>query len=440
MAKCQDLVDLFKETLKATSPGQAIADAVTMRDGELLVNESAWDLHGRPVCVLAVGKASVPMYQSLDEILGQKITQSLVITPDKEALSACGAGEVLVGAHPVPDERSLRAGRRAARFMEEVPREALVITLISGGTSSLMCWPEEGISISELSRTYELLNKSGAAIREINTVRRHCSRIKGGQLLRYMPGEATLIDLLISDVPGDDPAIIGSGPTTPDHSTFQDAYHILLEYELWEDLPAPVRSHIERGLDGVDPDVVQPGEDPVGNHVQHVISSARLFARRAADISRSKGIRASVVEEPYNADVEAVAAWIMEQVFAGEHEKERPQLFLFYGESTVKVTGSGKGGRNQELALRGAQKIAGEEGICWLSAGTDGIDGPTDAAGALVDGRLIERAVKQGLDPADYLDDNDAYHFHEHMGTLVKTGPTGNNLMDVVFVAVNFEA
>ncbi|SHF96540.1 glycerate 2-kinase [Fodinibius roseus] len=432
------LIDLFEKTLAACSPGNAVSQNLSVNGEQVRVGESEFSMDDHPVYLLAVGKASVPMYESARDILGERVAGSLVITPDAGAASGCSADEVITAAHPVPDERSLEAGRAAAEFLDHVPEEALVITLISGGTSSLMCRPAEGIGIQELNKTYDLLNNSGATIHEINTVRKHCSRIKGGQLLRSVPEGATLVDLIISDVPGDDSAIIGSGPTTPDYSTFQDTYHVLLEYELWDRIPDAVRLHMEKGIDGEIPEVVRPEEEPVREHRQYIISSARKFVRRAADFARDAGYGTVVADEPFNEDVERVALHITDVINSHiSQDMTDPQLMLFYGESTVQVTGGGKGGRNQELALRGALKIADiDKHISWLSAGTDGVDGPTDAAGAVVDNNTVRRARERGLDPGEYLRNNDAYHFHQQMDTLLKTGPTGNNLMDVVFVAV----
>lgn len=433
------LIDLFEKTLSVCSPGKAVSQYLSLRGDQLRVGESAFSTIGRPIYLLAVGKASVPMYESARRILGSRLEDSLVITSDARAAAECRAREVITGSHPVPDEQSLRAGRTAAEYLNRVPERALVISLISGGTSSLMCWPAEGIGIEDLNTTYDLLNRSGATIHEINTVRKHCSRIKGGQLLRLLPDNVVLVDLLISDVPGDDPAIIGSGPTTPDYSTFQDTYHVLLEYELWDNVPDTVRLHIEKGIDGEIPDVVRPDEASLPEHLQQIISSARIFVRRSADIAKEDGYRVKVSGEAFNDDVEKVASRIVEEIASPVTEEGKDTLIhFFYGESTVQVTGSGKGGRNQELALRGALKISDlDMVISWLSAGTDGVDGPTDAAGAVVDNDTVPRAREMGLNPEEYLQENDAYHFHKQLGTLVRTGPTGNNLMDVVFVAVD---
>jgi len=431
------LKSLFLETLDGFSPAAVTREALMLKGEMLHIREQDYDLTEQPVYLLAVGKASVPMMNAAMEVLGKYVSNSLAITAYQEEAGSCRADEVMVGSHPVPDERSLAAGGKAVDFIQSVPEGALVITLISGGTSSLLCRPAEGISIGELSATFELLNNSGAKIHEMNTVRKHCSRIKGGQLLSWLNPETSLVDLVISDVPGDDISLVGSGPTTCDRSTFQDTYHILLEHELWNSIPASVQMHIEKGIDGEVPETVKPGEDPVADHHSLIISSAARLAQGIAERAKDQQLEVTVTGEPYNADVAEVAGQISRRVLRkAEADNNAPQLFIFYGESTVKVTGDGKGGRNQELALRGALKIAGYENITWLSAGTDGIDGPTDAAGAIVDGITIEEAQSQGIDPQTYLKNNDSYNFHRRMGTLLKTGPTGNNLMDVILVLV----
>jgi glycerate-2-kinase len=399
------LKNLFMDGLEACSPSRVVRDAMKFEANNLIINDNQFDLHNRPVYLFAVGKASVPMFNMAADVLTGRIDGSLVITSDEEQAKTCKADEVITGAHPVPDENSLKAGQRAVRFLKEIPKNALVLNLLSGGTSSLLCLPPEDITISELNTVFELLNNSGATIREINTVRKHCSKIKGGKLLYCLDPGTTLVDLVISDVPDDDLSIIGSGPTTPDLSTFQDAYHILLEYELWNQLPASVQTHIEMGIDGEVMETLKPGDDPLNKHFAKVISSARKLALKISDMADQRGYLTKVADEAFNEDVSKVAENIETKIidYAGNGLTEAC-LFIFYGESTVDVKGEGKGGRNQELALRGALKVAGHESITWLSAGTDGVDGPTDAAGAIVDGDTISEAVNQDVDPQGYLD------------------------------------
>ncbi|MEL7834114.1 glycerate kinase type-2 family protein [Fodinibius sp. Rm-B-1B1-1] len=428
------LKDLFLQGLEACSPQRALEVSVQFSEDSITVDGKKIACDGRPIYVWATGKAAVPMYQQVAELFGDRVTKSLVITGDAGQAKNCSADEVIVGSHPVPDESSVQAGKQTVSFFKQIPSNAIVLILISGGTSSLLAFPAHGITVRALSKLFGLLNNSGATIQEINTVRKHCSQIKGGQLLRYLNRTVTLIDLAISDVPGDDLSIIGSGPTVPDASTYQEAHDILLRYELWDQVSKSIREHISKGVAGKIDETVKLGKDPVTEHSSTIISSGRKLIQKIGDLAKQKGLSVKLFDEPFNADVETVVTIIADQIMRLE---EGPMLFLFYGESTVQVTGGGKGGRNQELALRGAIEIEGHEKITWLSAGTDGIDGPTDAAGAVVDGTTIIKAREQDVDPETFLRDNDSYRFHQKMGTLLKTGPTGNNLMDVVMVFVD---
>lgn len=432
------LLNIFKESLAACSPSRSVSEAIepVHRNNQFRVGEQSVTLQNRPLYLFAVGKAAIPMFEEANRILGDYVNDSLVITVDDKKAKKCAAGRVLVGAHPVPDLRSQEAGSSAVQYVRQIPEKAVLISLISGGTSSLLCLPPKGISINDLNETFRLLNNSGATIREINTVRKHCSQLKGGQLLGCINSDVTLIDLIISDVPDNDISIIGSGPTVPDRTTYQDAHRLLREYDLWGRIPGSVRMHLEKGITGEVSETIKPGMDPLKSHSSFVIASARDLAGKIAKIAGREGYKSVIAGEAFNENVEIVAGKIADALKKRE-EDPTPILLIFYGESTVKVTGRGKGGRNQELALRAALKIEGCENVFWLSAGTDGIDGPTDAAGAIVDGNTIQRARQQGIDPYAYLENNDSYHFHLKMNTLLKTGPTGNNLMDIVLVLMN---
>lgn len=434
------LKSLFEKALGEMSPEKAAQRSVSLHENDILqIKDRSFDIKDRPIYLFATGKAAVPMSQSLLDILGERLTDLLVIAPDVSAIPEPYGDKVIAGSHPTPNGDSLDAGKRAVDFFKNVPGDALLLSLISGGTSSLMCLPAESISIDDLNETHQLLINSGAAIHEINAVRKHCSQIKGGQLLRNLDASVSLVNLVISDVPDDNLEDIGSGPTVPDSSTFRDARRILQERELWEKIPASVRRHIEKGLVGEAIETVKKDEHPLKEHHSFIISSARMLAETAAGVAEKDGYHTWIADRPFTGDVEQVAEDIANHTISVAEQNEHmelPALLVYYGESTVKVTGSGKGGRNQELALHGAQKIAGYEQITWLSAGTDGIDGPTDAAGAVVDWNTIQLAKERGVKADEYLSENDSYHFHEKLGTLLKTGPTGNNLMDVVLVLI----
>lgn len=444
------LTELFRRSLEALSPENIVRSNIVKTGNELQIAGKRIDTQGSPVHLMAVGKAAGPMIRGFMQAAGgvDELSDILVIAQQKTDLTDLPAGKIVYGSHPVPGEGSLTAGRQAVEFFRAVPAEGTLVTLISGGTSSLMCLPAERITISELNDVFRLLNNSGATIREVNAVRKHLSQIKGGQLLRNLDPGVTLIDLVISDVPDDDLSVIGSGPTTPDSSTFQDAYHVLLEYDLWKEVSDSVRDHIEKGLTGETVHTVKKNEDPLEDHYSRVIGSARKLAEKAGSLAGDDGFDVRIADEAFNEDVERMAKKITTRAIAvadddngtksGDNTgNKQPVLLIFYGESTVNVTGGGRGGRNQELALRGAMHIAGKDHITLLSAGTDGIDGPTDAAGAVVDGSTIPQAKAGGLEPEVFLQDNDSYTFHRRMETLLCTGPTGNNLMDIVLVVID---
>ena len=429
------LKQLFLDGLERCSPDQAVFNSLEIRDQRLDVLGSSFALQDHSIYLMAIGKAAVPMYEAAQHILGDAIGDSIVVMPSESAAGDCAAHRLIEAAHPEPNQQSLEAGKEVSEFLQNVPKDGLVLNLLSGGTSSLLCMPADGILLGDLNSTFRLLINSGATIHEINAVRKHCSQIKGGQLLRFLDSEATLIDLVISDVPNDDLSVIGSGPTTADASTFEQAWGIVKGYQLWDKLPESVCKHLSKGMKGEVTETVKPGADPVENHQAHIISSARMLAEHIVGQASAYNIASHVSKGAFNADVEDVSRKIIDDLRAHQQKEDSPpKLFIYYGESTVQVTGNGKGGRNQELALRGALKIEGWSNTTWLSAGTDGIDGPTDAAGAMVDGKTVAKARSMGLDPQKYLEQNDSYHFHKRMGTLFKTGATGNNLMDVVLV------
>jgi glycerate-2-kinase len=382
--------------------------------------------------IIAIGKAARPMAKALKKKLRIDDSNIICITPGEQAPEEYS----IISSHPIPDQKSVNAAEKLIQFIEHIPDQSLVFFALSGGASALICKPAGNIALDDIKIINKKLIASGSSIHEINSVRKHLSAIKGGQLLTHFNENTSLVDLIISDVPGDDLEIIGSGLTVPDSSTFQDGFDALLKYKLWEKCRESIHSHIEKGLAGDVPETLKPGNDPVQNHRSYIIGSARKLAEKMAQIVEEKGYKPWIAEEPYNQPVEKVAEMVASKIKNLIEESNHPVALIFYGESTLKVTGNGKGGRNQELALRGALQIADMDDVTWLSAGTDGIDGPTDAAGAVVDGNTIKQAQEKGLNAREFLQNNDSYHFHDQMGALLKTGPTGNNVMDVVLVLV----
>lgn len=387
--------------------------------------------------VIGAGKASVEMARKVKEEFGDQIKDGIIIAPEKSA--DLKNIQVFRGAHPYPDGDSVSASYELLSLVRRIPKNDRVIFCLSGGASSLFCIPAGGIELDEFKKTYKILLNSGASIHEINVVRKHISETSGGQTAKYL-SEHKLISLILSDVPGDDPEIVGSGPTVPDSSTFKQAFQILKKHQLWDQVPHSVRIHLSKGMHGDMPETPKPESQKWENHRVEMISGAKILADNVGKKLEEKGYHVQVADEAYDEDVREVSRKICSEaisILSKKGDIKAPAAFVYFGESTVNVKGDGKGGRNQELALSAAITLEGQNPVSMLSLATDGVDGPTDAAGAIVNSQTTLQARKKKLTPEDFLQNNDAYHFHEEMETLLKTGPTGNNLMDIQVVLVD---
>jgi len=309
----------------------------------------------------------------------------------------------------------------------------MVLCMFSGGASAMLALPPEGMSITAKQAITDALLKSGASIAEINTVRKHLSAIKGGRLAALAP-PARLVTMVISDVIGNDPSVIGSGPTSPDPTTYADALAVLERYGITE--PEKALDLLKRGAAGELPETIKPGDPCFDGTETIMIADNRMALDAAAKRARKLGMEPRILTHELAGDVADAARWLADQAKAAK-PSGAPVCLLSGGETTVKVTGSGTGGRNTELALRFAFEIEGMENVAMVSAGTDGVDGPTDAAGAGVDGSTVARAREKGLDPEAYLRENDSYTFFEQAGGLIKTEPTGTNVMDVQVIVIS---
>ncbi len=346
-------------------------------------------------------------------------------TPKKIKLNECG--------HPVPD----RAGQRGAQEIEQILRlcnaRDLVLVLISGGASALLPAPVAPVSLADKQKTTNLLLKSGAEITELNAVRKHLSELKGGSLA-VLAYPATVVSLILSDVIGDTLDVIGSGLTAPDNSTFGDALRVLFQYGLTAKVPRTVLARLEEGAAGRIPETPKSG-NPIFQNVHNIIiGSSRLALQAAARKAKQLGYKPLILSSSIQGETREAArvhCEILREVAGSGNPITPPACLLSGGETTVTVKGNGKGGRNQEFALAAALHLAGVEGIAVLSAGTDGTDGPTDAAGAIADGTTLARAARKNLSVTDHLSANNAYPFFEALGDLVKTGATGTNVMDL---------
>jgi hydroxypyruvate reductase len=340
---------------------------------------------------------------------------------------------VIEAGHPVPDPQSIKAGQSVVALLDELTANDLLIVAISGGASALLCAPAEGITLTAKQQTTDLLLRAGADIHELNCVRKHLSLLKGGQLAaRAYP--ARVLSLLLSDVVGDSLDVIGSGLTAPDPSMFSQAVRVLETRGVWPHVPLAVREHLEKGARGEIAETPKPGDGLFQNVSNVIVGSSRQALEAAAEEAKRRGYRPLILSSRIQGEARAAArlhADILWEAITSGHPIRRPACILSGGETTVTVRGEGKGGRNQEFALAAALALEGADNILLLSAGTDGTDGPTDAAGALADGDTVARAAQKGLDAAAYLARNDSYAFFDALHDLVKTGPTGTNVMDV---------
>ncbi len=423
---------IFAVALEAADPAKAVE-----RQCERIRSVYRYGGFSR-LLVIGFGKASVPMARAMEENLGDIITGGAVITKYGHG-SRHGLAKICVheAGHPVPDESGLKGTEALLDLAGPADEKTLVVVLISGGGSALFVSPFQGITLEEKQETTSLLLKAGAEIHELNTVRKHISRVKGGRLAEILR-PALSVSLILSDVIGDSLDVIASGPTSPDSTTFADALYILVKHDLADRAPKSVTNLLEKGLKGLVPDTPKKGS-PIFHKVENlIIGSNRLAldaAKRSAD---AMGMRSEILSAEISGEAVEAGKKLALKALAEKREKREqgPVCLISGGETTVTVTGSGKGGRNLELALAFAIATEGIPGITLLSAGTDGTDGPTDAAGAIVDGMTITRARSLGLDPEEYLRNNDSYNFFRKSGGLLITGPTGTNVMDIQIVVI----
>jgi hydroxypyruvate reductase len=434
----RDARKIFSQALWAAAPKNIISAQVSLRNQFLYVGSKRYPLSRYTrIFVAGCGKASAAMAYSLEKILGSRITAGLVNvkyghTQKLKRIRLQEAG------HPLPDSKGLEGAQEMVRMLSNLTEHDLVIFLISGGGSALLPFPSPGITLQEKQKVTDLLLGCGATIQEINTLRKHLSLLKGGGLAR-MVYPATLISLILSDVIGDPLDAIASGPTVPDPTTFADCARILDRYGLWEKIPLAVARHIREGFKGNKEETLKEGA-PVLAKIYHLIVGNNLLAMKAAQkkakILGYRPFLLSSLIEGETREVAKVHAAIAKEVLRTRNPVAPPACILSGGETTVTLKGKGKGGRNQEFALAAALEIAGWREIVILSAGTDGTDGPTDAAGAFADGETVQRAKALGLDPWGSLEENDSYPFFQALGDLLITGPTGTNVMDLRILLV----
>jgi hydroxypyruvate reductase len=396
----------------------------------------------RRIVVVGAGKATARMALAVEDTVGDRITEGVIVVKHGHTARLSRIRQV-EASHPVPDEDGVRGTGEVLDAVRSSDSRTLVLCLLSGGGSALLVAPAQGLSLSDKQVVTDLLLKAGASIEELNAVRKHLSAIKGGRLAceAYPAAVRTLI---LSDVIGDRLDVIASGPTVPDSSTFADALAVIEKYRLRSAIPPRVDAFLVRGLGGQEPETIKEGDACFGSVRNVIVGSNRQALAAAKERAHVLGYTASIMTDALRGDARSAAREMAARALR-EQERLPPSgrlCLLAGGETTIVVQGTGRGGRNQEMALAFALGIAGREGICFLAAGSDGTDGPTDAAGAFIDGMTVTSARLHGLEPANYLANNDSYGFfqrydratgqHDHL----MTGPTGTNVMDLMYVLV----
>ncbi len=432
---------MFDAALRAADPAAATLRHVVRDGSSLNIGGVTCDLDlFDGVYVVGAGKAGAMMAGAMESILGNRLAGGAVnvkyghTTPLRRV-------ELIEAGHPIPDAAGVAGTEKIAGLLDRLGEDDLVFCLLSGGGSALMPLPVEGVTLSEKQAVTGRLLQCGATINEINTIRKHISRVKGGQLAR-LASPARMVSLVLSDVIGDPLDVIASGPTVPDESTYSDCRAILGRYELENELPPSVIRHLDAGMKGTEPETPGPG-DPVFDRTQNVmIANNRQALDAARTEAEKRGYNTLVLSSSIDGETREIArvysAMAREIAQHGDPVRS-PACVISGGETTVTLKGEGKGGRNQEFVLAAAAGIEGLERTVVFSAGTDGTDGPTDAAGAVADGQTLARAAEKGLAADVCLDDNDAYHFFEPLGDLVMTGPTHTNVMDMRLLLVGQE-
>ncbi|MGE5138915.1 MAG: glycerate kinase type-2 family protein [Rudaea sp.] len=432
-----DALRIYRAGLAAADPRAAVLRSLRVEGNQLRAGRAAHDLSRGRVVVVGAGKAGAPMAAAVEEVLGDRIAAGSVTVKYGHS-GPTNKIRIEEAGHPLPDESGLRATADSLRLLEGLSEDDLVLCLISGGGSALFELLVPGVTLNDLRGLTTSLLRSGANIGEINTLRKHISQVKGGQLARAA-APAQVISLILSDVFGSPLDVIASGPTAPDTSRFADAWAIVEKYGLQHSLPRSILDHLEKGVRGEIPDTPKPG-DPLFDHVTNIVIADNTVACHAAErAARELGYAVTLL----STDVEGEAREVGADLAGRARERSAsagppPACLIAGGEPTVTIRGEGKGGRSQELALAATFGLAGLDRAVLLAAGTDGTDGPTDAAGAIVDGTTLRRAEMLGLDARVALEANDSYHFFEALGDLVITGPTNTNVNDLMIALVDY--
>lgn len=438
------LTRILQAALQAVEPGAAVRRWFRRKGSTLIVAGTEYSLLTyHRVFLVGVGKAAVSMGSAAEEILYPHLTRGFLLTKDGYARNPAGLQNrsgiiILEAGHPIPDDRGLDGAQQITELLAGAREDDLVVCLISGGGSALLPSPPPGITLADLQILTSTLLGCGATINEINIIRKHLDTLKGGNLAR-LAAPARLITLILSDVVDDPLDVIASGLSVPDPTTFSDAYGVLERYQILDKVPESIIDHLRLGMHGKLPDTPKPGDALFERVYNVIVGSNRLAAEAALKQARNEGFHSMLLTTSMQGEARQAGRMlgaIAKEIVASGNPLCRPACIVAGGETTVTVNGAGKGGRNQELALGAVEDLAGLNDVVLVTLATDGGDGPTDAAGAVVSGETLMRAQRLGLSPFEYLARNDSYHFFDQLGDLLRPGPTLTNVNDLAFVLV----
>ena len=428
------LVETLESVLASVDPHRLVSQVVRRRGEKLLVDRETTRLdHYDSVFVAGAGKASGAMAEALEEILGSRLEGGLVVIPSGQEPPRLSRVRPVVAPHPIPDESSVRAAKELVNLIQELDGRDLLICAISGGGSALLSLPAEPLTIEDKGRVAQLLMNAGAAITELNTVRKHLSAIKGGWLAKHSSA-GKILGLLISDVVEDRLDTIASGPISPDSTTFSEAIAILRKYSVWDSIPSAAVNILCKGAQGGIPETPKAGDPCFEKVSHHILGNNRTACIAAQKYLRSKGINTKILSSSITGEARQLGSFIgtlAREIATLDEPFKKPCAFVLGGETTVTVAGPGRGGRNQEFMMTCAKEIRNLGGAAVASIGTDGIDGTTDAAGAVVDGMTLSRSESLDLELDELLARNDSYGFFQPLNDLVMTGRTNTNVNDV---------
>lgn len=419
------ILRVIQASLDAVNPVKAIPAHFHRENTLLFAGERVFDLNRfQHIFLVGVGKASINMSSAITAEIGNYIKKGIVIVKKGYKVNQQFPNQITIleSDHPLPDQNSIKVSRQVINLLQETSEKDLVIFVLSGGGSSLLTCPVEGISLEDIRQLTDLLLRSGAEIDEINAVRKHLDLVKGGRLISFAQN-AFWISLILSDVIGDKLEVIGSGPTIPDPTTFRDALLILEKYQILQKVPQSIYSVLIMGIDGKIPETPKPN-NPCFQNTYNILIGNNLQACQAAyDQAQKEGFNSMILTSYLHGEAKEVGKFISSiasQICLHNQPIPKPACIILGGETTVTVRGKGKGGRNQEIALSAVKGLSGLTSVVLITLATDGEDGPTDAAGAVVTGETFYRAIEKSLSPSSFLQNNDSYSFFNQLGDLLK--------------------